>query len=233
MVQMINTKMVSRVVLFFLFCAWGFSEGIVPELNQEDYENLLKNRLIVRYKDVKGGSWPEVTIFKLIKATPRECAAVFSYYPDQTNYSPDLMESRPIKYITPSDVHVLFRFDMPWPASNTVSVTGNRLSRLPNNSYQIEWYFVKSDSVHNNHGTAQFFPYGDFTVYRYRNYIEPKSSLAKLFKNKMIKNLKKSCLAFESYITYLKNNHPELLKKYLTIMEDVFKGKLVFDITNQ
>jgi hypothetical protein len=92
---------------------------------------------------------------------------------------------------------------------------------------------VESDSSHNNYGTAQFFPYGDFTVYRYQNYIEPKSVLAKLFKKKMIKNLKKSCLAFESYMNLLKNKQPHQLKKYLTIMEDVFRGKLVFNITNQ
>jgi len=230
---MITAKIYLKLCLIFFVSTLCFAEGVSPELTQKDYEYLLKNRLIIRYNDVKESAWPEVTIFKLIKATPIECAAVFSYYPDQTNYSPDLLESRPVKYITPADVHVYFKFNMPWPVCNTVTVMGNRLSRLVNNVYQIEWYFVESDSSYNNYGKAQFFPYKNYALYRYQSYIKPKSSMAKLFKKQMINNLKKSCLAFESYIMMLKDNKLRLMKKYLTTMENVFRGEFVFSIKNQ
>jgi len=107
------------------------------------------------------------------------------------------------------------------------------LSRLENKGYQVEWYFVESDSSQKNHGKAQFFPFENYTVYRYQTFIKPKSSLAKLFKKQMINNLKETCLAFESYIKMLKNNRPRLLKKYLNTMENVFRGEFVFGTENR
>jgi len=88
-----TAKIYLKLFLIIFVATLCPAEEISPELSQIDYEHLLKNRLIVRYKDVKKSAWPEVTIFKLIRATPRECAAVFSYYPDQSNYSSDLLES--------------------------------------------------------------------------------------------------------------------------------------------
>lgn len=228
--QMNRHKAVFRLLLLFFSAFLCQGEEMLSELNRIEVDDLLNNRIIIKYKNVRKSAWPEVTIFKLIKATPRECAAVFSYYPDQIQYSPDLMESRPIRYVTPTDVHVRFKFDMPWPVSNTVTITGNRLSVRAVNRFQVEWYFIKSDSSENNRGSAQFIPFENFTVYRYHSFIKPKSSLARLFKKQMIKNLKKSCLAFESYMMMLKKNKPHLLKKYLTVMENVLRGEFVFDI---
>lgn len=202
-----------------------------PPLSPEELAKLRDNELILTTRPVKDAPWPELTIWKLIHASPEECAAIFSNYPGQVDYSPDMMEAVPLKQVTATDVHVSFKMDMPWPIANTVTVTGNRLSRLEDGSYRVEWYLVKSDSVKESRGTARFFPYNGKTrqtLYRYRSFNFPTSSLAPMIKGRMIKGTKKCALAYVTYVERVKKENPTLMKHCITQMNRALNGEKIY-----
>ena len=76
---MITAKIYLKLCLIFFVSTLCFAEGVSPELTQKEYEYLLKNHLIIRYNDVKESAWPEVTIFKLIKA--QRAVIIFFIFP--------------------------------------------------------------------------------------------------------------------------------------------------------
>lgn len=223
--------MKSALILFFLLPAvltMGLSEQL-PRLSPEEHAVLRSGRLIMKKRPVQGAPWPELTFFALIDASPKESAAVFSNYPGQLHYTPDLMEARPLKHVTPTDVHVLFKWDMPWPVANTETVTGNRLSRLGEKGYQVEWYLVRSDSSKESRGTARFYPYdGGKTLYRYVSFNHPTSSLSRIVKGKMIRTTRESVLGFVAYAEKVKKEKPGLMKRCLSMMNRAFNGENIY-----
>lgn len=223
--------MTKKKVLVFLLFACLLMTGLPGNepFSDEERAKLLNYELLLETRPVKDAPWPEVTFRRLIDASPEECAAVFSNYPDQVNYSPNLVEVKPLKHVTPTEVHVSFKMNMPWPVSDTVTVTGNRLSRLEDGTYQVEWYLVKSDSSKESRGSARFSPYNGKTLYRYRSFNFPTSSLARLIKGKMIKSTGKSVTAYIAYLEKVKKENPALMKRYITEMNRALNGENIYN----
>ncbi len=223
-----KTFIVSILSILLLLPLTVKASEAFPPLSPEELTKLRAYELIMETRPVKDAPWPEVTFWRLIDATPGECAAVFSAYPDQVNYSPNLVEALPLKQVTSTDVHVSFKMNMPWPVSDTVTVTGNRLSRLEDGTYRVEWYLVKSDSSKESRGSARFSPYNGKTVYRYRSFNFPTSSLSRLIKGKMIKSTGKSVLAYIAYLEKVKKKNPVLMKRYITRMNRALNGEKIY-----
>lgn len=198
------------------------------DLTPTELYHLKQRRVVIKARDIKGHQWPEVTAYALIDASPSECAAAFSYYPDQTYYSHNLTSATPLREVTSTDVHVSFKMDMPFPFSSSVTVTGNRLSQPEEGEYQIQWYFIRSNYSKDNHGKAVFSPFQSKTLYTHRNVIIPKSSLAGMFKKNMIRNTKSSAGAFVEFVEDLKKKHPERLKRYIRLMDRALKGEKIY-----
>ncbi len=185
-------------VLFFLFNTIIFAS--ISDKSEIEMQTLLSGKLIVKKEIIKDTPWPKVTILSIINATPLESISIFTAYNEHKDFIPDLLTSKVIKEITKTDVHISFELNIPWPLSNSKYVTGNKLSREKNNSYQVKWYFVKSDSSKDNYGKVVFSPYKDKTIMEYQNFTQPKSSLAKLFKKKMIKKTKETVIEIKNRI---------------------------------
>jgi len=186
-------------VLFFLFNTIIFAS--ISDKSEIEMQTLLSGKLIVKKEIIKDTPWPKVTILSIINATPLESISIFTAYNEHKDFIPDLLTSKVIKEITKTDVHISFELNIPWPLSNSKYVTGNKLSREKNNSYQVKWYFVKSDSSKDNYGKVVFSPYKDKTIMEYQNFTQPKSSLAKLFKKKMIKKTKETVIEIKKLIS--------------------------------
>ncbi len=203
------------LISFVLLCDFPYS------LSKTEIALLQSEQLIVKTKIIKGTPWPEVTIFSIIKTTPLEAISVFTAYNEHEDFIPDLISSKIVKEIAKTDVHIAFEIKIPWPLSNSMYITGNKLSKKEGGLYQVEWYFVKSDSSKNSYGKIEFSPFKNITLLKYKSFTHPKSSLAKLFKKKMIKKTKDTIIAIKKRIEHIKNSAK--MKTYLSELQNKFK----------
>lgn len=203
--------------------------NILNDLTPEERREVLNKKLIVKTSEVKEATWPEVTIYALINSTALEAVAVFAAYHYQKEYVPHVLISQPVKHVTPTDVHVSYERDNPWPLSNSSYTTGNRLKRFQKVGYEVEWYFVKSDSTTESRGKAHFLPYEQNAILRYRTFIQPKSFFARFVKGSMVSDVTSAVQSIVNYIDMLKKEKPQDMKKFIKLVNGALAGRNVFE----
>ncbi len=221
-----NTK--SKLTIHFLsiLLFYSISPSIKATLTKTDWQDLFKKKMVKEIKEIKGYPWPEVTLWAIIDKSTITSASIFSAYENQKKFIPGLIKSIPIKQITPTDIHVFFEKNMPWPLSNITYTTGNRLKKLNNNTYQISWYYVKADNLKDNYGTAIFSPLSNNkTLLTYQSFSNPSSTFARLIEGKMIRDISQTVMAIIKYIESQNNNN---IIKYKKRLNDALIGKSVY-----
>lgn len=211
-----NQKMALRlfIALFLIMYAFvGFSMTHSAEISEMELAKLTNKELIIHSKDIQGCPWPEITVFTLIDVLPVEAAAIFSNYQDHKKYIPDLIKSDPSRKIAENEIIVDFEMHLPWPFANSKYSTGNILSRLENNEYEVRWYLVRSDSLIDSKGTVRFIPYGKKTLLKYQSFIHPSSKLASIFCSKAESGITKTVRAIVTYTEGIKKRNPEKMQK--------------------
>ena len=191
--------------------------AITPfNLKKEEVVALLKSngKHLIQENEIKDSPWPEITHYTIINATPLEAAAVLSYYPHQKLYVPDLIESNPVKKVTPTDTHVAYRMKVPWPLKDTRYVTGNIIKQIGPDSFEISWYLVSSESIKKTKGSAKFIPLNGKTLMEYKNFVDPDNSFAPLVTSLMKSNLKETVEAIVARIESLAKNDSDQIQKY-------------------
>lgn len=221
---------IAKYIFILLFFSLSiFSESLDDfQLSEKDEVIILNKEFILKKRNVKKSPWPEITVLTLIKATPKQSIAIFFVYHEHKNFIPKLLISKPVKYISPTDIHIYFEMNIPWPLSNSHFITGNRLKKLKESGYRVEWYFVKSDSVKHSYGGVYFLAYKNKTLLVYQNFTHPKSVLAGLFKGKMLKSVKRTVRAIVSHIEDITENKKDLLKEYILNLEKALNGEYVY-----
>ncbi len=212
------TRKLYLIAVFFIVTMNAFSQ-LPYNLKQSVLDKIYKGEIIIMKEKIANAPWPNVIVYSLVNATSLESVAVFSAYEEHKDYIPDLLVSKIVKVISKTDVHIAFKLNIPWPLSNSNYIMGNKLSKKKNGAYQVKWYFVKSDSSKDNYGKIVLTPYKDKTIMKYENFTYPKSSLAKLFKTKMIKKVKETVIAIKKKIEDIKGSNNNTIKFYITALK--------------
>ena len=194
------------------------------ELSPAERHLLLKGELIIKTKEIKESTWPQVTLYGKINTDPLLALSVYAAYDYQKNYVPAVIKSDPIKHISPTDVHVSYERDLPWPLSSTKYTTGNIVSKQSDDAYSINWYLVNSDSITDTKGMASFNRYQDFTIFKYTTIIVPNTVFAPLLKNNMLTDLSQSMTKIISHIETVAENSPELVTTFKEKIIKALKG---------
>ena len=218
------------VTLIWAKSVCAVTPEFLNELNKNQRKNLFEKKLVINTIKTNDGPWPRVIIYAVIDSDPFDAMAVCASYDQQKNYVPEVIKSKPIKHVTPTDVHVSYERKLPWPLANSHYTTGNKIRRLPNGGYLLEWYLVHSNSVETSDGRIRFIPYMDVTIIKYENFIKPNSFFASLLKNSMINDLKKTLDAIIFHIEEIKDKHPEKLNDMKRKILDAFQGKYVYKL---
>jgi hypothetical protein len=131
---------------------------------------------VVRTQAMPGSSWPAVTVYQLINATPEAAIAVFTDYDAQASYLKDccgVLQSRVVNAAVGGDPRVqrvLFELEVP-VVSNERYELREEISRGADGSYRVVWGKVSSgghsDAIF---GRALFEPYAGRTLFTYYNY---------------------------------------------------------------
>ena len=215
-------------ILFFFSLSLEAQENFLPELSSSERTMLKERKLILRTKDVSGSPWPEITFYAVIEASPLESMGLFSALDHQKNYVPNILVSKPLKHISPVEVHTEYEMHVPFPFSNAKYVHGS-IVKAKKDLYELEWYKVESTSTEVVKGSATFIPFEGNTLFRYRSYIVPKSAMAKLVKSFMLKDVEKSILAIRDHIEKLKREQSPLIAKYSEFINRSLKGENVYE----
>ena len=216
------------ICLLMAYNAYAIPESFL-ELSPSERHQLMKGDLIIKTKDIKESTWPEVTLYGKIETNPLLALSVYAAYDYQKNYVPDVTKSDPIKHITPTDVHVSYERDLPWPLSSTKYTTGNVVSKLSEDAYSINWYLVHSDSIADTKGIAFFNRYKNFTIFKYKTFIIPKTVFAPLLKNNMLNDLKQSMTKIISHIETITTSSPELANSFKEKIINALNGIRVYE----
>ncbi len=220
-----------NIIRLFLICILFIPSYLISEdkfeLNELDRESIKRGELVTRTKKIEGTPWPEITVFATINTTAIKSCAVFYAYHEHKEFLPDLLSSVPVRYISPTDLHIKFEMKVQWPLRNSRYITGNKFSIYRDGGYRINWYHVISTSSKNTRGTVIFLPYEKRTLFIYRTFIHPKSKLAGLFKKRMLNEVLKSVKAIISRIESV-NNNKEKMTGYITAVKKSLNGEYVY-----
>jgi len=190
-----------------------------------DLKVLKKGELILTTKSVKGHTWPEITAYKLIKASVIDSMAIFAAYDYQKKYVPNIIRSEVTKQISPTNIEVTYEFKMPWPLPNGVYVHGHHLSEV-NGDLKLDWYMVESNSADSVKGSAVFSYFGPGqTLMEYKSIVEPSSMFGRFLRKRMLSDTKNTLLKINKTIEELAKNSPKLTAKYRLKITSALQGK--------
>jgi len=214
-----------KQTLFFLilipFLAFPFSSNELPD---NDLDKLNKGEMILIKRDVEGSVWPEITIYKKIEVTPLEATAIFMAFDHQKNYVVDVTKSDPVKMDSPTSIIVDYERKNPWPVPNE-AYSNMHIFKKVENGYHIKWWSLTSNNTSKVVGDAYFVDFKGKTLLRYKIEVHPKLGIAGMFTGTMIEKTRDGIEGIADYIFFAKDNLPDLMKKYKTMLKDSLKGK--------
>lgn len=200
----------------------GQTAEILGELDSTQKETLKKGSQVVVIEDIKGKPWPRVTIYKLVKATPEEVAAVFFDYEDNKSFVPNLLKSEISKRISPQSSEVDYGVDVPILPDEYYTVR-NTITRIAPDQYRIDWKLVRAVQTKDSVGSFRIEPYEDQTLICYQNLVTPGSSMAGLLRKTAISQMKDAATAIAQRAETLKTRNPEQLKKQVEELRAALK----------
>jgi hypothetical protein len=204
---------------------------IQSELTSADWETLKNNDVVLKVKDIPKSSWPEITLFILIDATPIESMGIFSALDYQKNYVPNVIKSKPVKNISPTEVLTEYEMHVPFPLGNPVYTHGSIVHKY-DEDYELTWYMFESSSTEEVKGSAYFTAAQGKTLFRYKSFIRPKSIFGSFVKSFMLRDVKATIFAIRDHILKLKNEKSPLLTKYSEYISRSLNGEFVYKISN-
>ena len=184
-------------IFFFIF---SLSCIAAPTLNQVDKEQLSKGLMVTKVEWIEGHIWPEVTVFTLLKHSPKQNLDVFLDFETHKNYIPDMVESKIVKRVSQNQLQVYFEMSMPWPVKKTNHTTNNVITKNSDGSYTLKWNLVEGKMLKATDGYMNFSTYEGKTLLTYVSLIVPNSSLASMFKNRVADDVEKTVKVISKHL---------------------------------
>ncbi len=200
-------------------------------LNTQEWEKLKSDGFYARAIATQKSTWPEMQIFAFIKAGALESASLFHALDIQKNYVPQVLESRPIKHVSATDVHTAYTYDAPWPMSDIKYVHGTKIA-VNEIGPRVDWYLVQSETTEDVNGFAQFRDIGDGrSLLEYHAFVLPKSFFAGMVKKVAFKNTQRDIQTIVKFIEETVSAKSHLVAKYKDFYLRALKGEMVYEET--
>lgn len=159
--------------------------GVLGELSQSDLAKLESGQNVMTTIEKPGATWPEVRIYRKVKATPEGVTDLFLDYENAGTFIPNLksavIENQPDG--NTKDV----RYTVKLPVLFTISyLVRNRYAKTAE-GYTVHWNLLESLFAKSAVGKLRVEPHGDEAVICYANHVEPATSLVAGLRNQAIK----------------------------------------------
>lgn len=215
--------------------------GTFDGLSSADQKKLMNSKTVVKTEDVSGSAWPRITVYRIIKATPEECAALLHDYNFQSQYigggkmtishiegynEGDSDEVKLAKLTAnPVNVEYQVKDSIPYipipPIIENYTVTDTLTEDHDQGSYKITWTQYKADTNVSTDGFAQFEPVkagSADTLVVYQNLTVPKDRLGVGWapvKSRVVSSIQSAVEQIDSQVTLERNSNQTLLNQQI------------------
>jgi hypothetical protein len=216
----------SIVVALFAGCLFGtprtVAGSIVSELTASQKTQLEEGEQVVVIENVEGKVWPRIYIYRLIKASPEQVAAVFFDFEDAKSFVPNIFKSEISNRVSPCTMDVDYGLDVPIFPDEFYTVR-NSLRVLGENSYCFDWKLLRAVLTKDSVGSFRVEPWEDKSLVCYQNLVTPASNIAVLLRGKAIEQMKETSKALAEHVEKEKSTNLPGLKKQVAILRAAIK----------
>ena len=168
-----------RKPIFLLLTALAFAApsgaSMVEELGASDRAKLEGGQSVMTTIEKPGAIWPEVRIYRKVKATPEGVTKLFLDYENAGSFI-DNLESAVVEKEPDSNTKDV-RYTVKLPVLFTISyLVRNRYEKTPE-GYTVHWNLLESLFAKSAVGKLRVEPHGDMAVICYANHVEPATKL--------------------------------------------------------
>jgi hypothetical protein len=181
--------------LFLLFAAsaalsTASHAAIAEELSEQDRSKLESGQSVVTTMEKPGATWPEVRIYRKVKATPQGITDLFLDYENAGSFIENL-ESAVVEKKPDANTKDV-RYTVRLPVLFTISyLVRNRYEKTPN-GYTVHWDLLESLFAKSAKGSLRVEPHGDTAVICYANHVEPATRLVAGLRGQAFKEASKT-----------------------------------------
>jgi len=149
--------------------------SMVDELGAPDRAKLENGQSVLVTVDKPGATWPEVRIYRKVKATPEGVTKLFLDYENAGSFI-DNLESAVVEKQPDANTKDV-RYTVKLPVLFTISyLVRNRYEKTPG-GYTVHWNLLESIFAKSAVGKLRVEPHGDTAVICYANHVEPATKL--------------------------------------------------------
>jgi hypothetical protein len=168
-----------RKPIFLLLTALAFAApsgaSMVEELGASDRAKLEGGQSVMTTIEKPGAIWPEVRIYRKVKATPEGVTKLFLDYENAGSFI-DNLESAVVEKEPDGNTKDV-RYTVKLPVLFTISyLVRNRYEKTPE-GYTVHWNLLESLFAKSAVGKLRVEPHGDMAVICYANHVEPATKL--------------------------------------------------------
>jgi len=164
--------------------------SILEELSPADRAKLESGQNVMATIDKPGAIWPEVRIYRKVKATPQGVTDLFLDY-ENANTFIDNLESAVVEKQPDANTKDV-RYTVRLPVLFTISyLVRNRYEKTPN-GYTVHWNLLESLFAKSAVGSLRVEPHGDTAVICYANHVEPATRLVAGLRGQALKEASKT-----------------------------------------
>lgn len=179
-------------VLFVTFAALAASASasMLTELSDQDRAKLESGQSVVATIEKPDAIWPEVRIYRKVKATPQGVTDLFLDYEKADTFI-DNLESAVVEKKPDANTKDV-RYTVRLPVLFTISyLVRNRYEKTPE-GYTVHWDLLESLFAKSAKGSLRVEPHGDTAVICYANHVEPATRLVAGLRGQALKEASKT-----------------------------------------
>ena len=163
------------LLLTILAAAAPAGASMVDELGAADRAKLESGQGVLVTIEKPGATWPEVRIYRKVKATPEGVTDLFLDYENADSFIGNL-ESAVVEKQPDANTKDV-RYTVKLPVLFTISyLVRNRYEKTPE-GYTVHWNLLESLFAKSAVGKLRVEPHGDMAVICYANHVEPATRL--------------------------------------------------------
>jgi hypothetical protein len=141
-----------------------------PALTAPELDRLRGSARVVRTERVPDFPWPEVTVYRRIRAAPEQVMGVYVDFGSQTMYMPGLVASRVVKRDGTGGFHVFYEYEVSGPNERyVVAITVARVER----GFQASWDLLAARYARRLGGRLLVEPFDGGTLVTYTSRVDP------------------------------------------------------------
>lgn len=165
--------------------------GIISELSPDEQARITKGESVTRTIEKKGAIWPEVRIYKQVKASPQEVTDLFLDYEHANTFIENLESAKVEKQPDQNTKDVRYIVKLPIIFSIQYLVR-NHYEKTPD-GFTVSWHLLEPPfAAKSAVGSMRVEKYNDASIICYANHVEPATKLIAGLRGQAIKEATKT-----------------------------------------